>query len=79
MILLRESPGFIVILLYFLVLPPLLAATVFRKYYQRMGFIRFMVFVNLVLLMAALPAKMVLRWAFNLKYLVAIPEYFFNI
>jgi len=27
----------------------------------------------------ALPLKMVLRWAFNLKYIVFIPEYFFNI
>ena len=78
-ILLREAPGFIAILLYFLVLPPVLAATVFRKFYQRMGFIRYMVFVNLVLFMAALPIKMVLRWAVNLKYLVAIPEWFFNI
>jgi hypothetical protein len=29
--------------------------------------------------MAALPIKMLLRWAINLKYIVAIPEYFFNI
>jgi hypothetical protein len=27
----------------------------------------------------ALPAKMLLRWIFNLKYIVAIPEFFFNI
>ena len=26
-----------------------------------------------------LPLKMVLRWTVNLKYIVAIPEYFFNI
>ena len=78
-ILIREAPGFIAILLYLLVLPPLLAATVFRKMFQRMGFIRYMVFVNLLLLMAALPIKMVLRWSLNLKYIVAIPEYFFNI
>jgi hypothetical protein len=38
-----------------------------------------MVFANLVLFMAALPIKMVLRWSFNLKYLVTIPEWFFNI
>ncbi len=30
-------------------------------------------------MMAALPIKMVLRWVLNLKYIVAIPEYFFNI
>ena len=27
---------------------------------------------------ALLPLKMYLRWLFNLKYLIAIPEYFFN-
>ena len=34
---------------------------------------------DLLLFMASLPIKMVLRWTINLKYLVAIPEYFFNI
>ena len=78
-ILQRESPGFILILLYLIVLPPLMAATIFKKFYAKMGFIRYMVFSNLVLFMAALPIKMVLRWSFNLKYLVTIPEWFFNI
>jgi hypothetical protein len=27
----------------------------------------------------SLPIKMLLRWIFNLKYIVAIPEIFFNI
>ncbi len=78
-IFLRESPGIISVLVYFLVLPPLLAGTVFRSFFEKMGFVRYMVLVNLLLLMAALPIKMVLRWAFNLKYIVAIPEWFFNI
>ena len=78
-ILIREGPGFLVILLYFAVLPPLLAKTVFRKTYVQMGFLRYNVMVNLLLFMAALPIKMILRWTFNLKYIVAIPEYFFNI
>lgn len=77
--LVREAPGIIVTLLYLIVLPPLLAMLVFRKMFQKMGFIRYMVFINLLLLMAALPIKMVLRWSLNLKYIVAIPEYFFNI
>ena len=64
---------------YLLVLPPIMAATVFRSYFVRMGFLRYMVFSNLVLMMAALPIKMVLRWAFNLKYFIAIPEWFFNV
>jgi hypothetical protein len=33
---------------------------------------------NLMLFMASLPIKMVLRWVFNLKYIIAIPEYFLN-
>ena len=56
----------------------LLAVTVFRGFYQRMGFIRYMVMANLLLFMLSLPIKMVLRWMFNLKYLITIPEYFLN-
>ncbi|MCH8828673.1 MAG: hypothetical protein IID45_03745, partial [Planctomycetes bacterium] len=78
-ILMRESPGFLLIFLYLVALPPLLARTVFRSFYAKMGFIRYMVFANLLLMMAALPIKMVLRWSFDLKYIVKIPEWFFNI
>jgi hypothetical protein len=74
----RELPGTLLVLGYFIALPPLMAITVFRGFYQRMGFIRFMVLANLLLFMASLPIKMVLRWTFNLKYLIAIPEYFLN-
>jgi hypothetical protein len=77
-ILWREAPGIIAVLAYFIVLPPLLATTVFRKFFVRMGFIRYMLMANLLLLMIALPAKMVLRWTFNLKYLIHIDEYFLN-
>jgi len=80
MILLREAPGLIAVIVYLAVMPPLLIfIPFFRRMYARMGFIRYMVFMNLLLFMAALPIKMVFRWAFNLKYIVAIPEYFFNI
>ena len=58
--------------MYLAVLPGLMAFTIFRKFFQRMGFIRYIVFSNLILLMAALPIKMVLRWTLNLKYIVAI-------
>lgn len=78
-ILVRELPGIILVLAYLLLLPPILAATIFKSFYEKMGFIRFMVFSNLLLMMAALPIKMVLRWAFDLKYIVKIPEWFFNI
>lgn len=78
-ILYREGLGLVLTLIYLAVLPGILAATVFRRFFFHMGFLRYMIFSNLLLLMAALPIKMVLRWAFNLKYIVAIPEYFFNI
>ncbi len=74
----RELPGTLLVLGYFIALPPVMALTMFRKFYQRMGFIRFMLMANLLLFMASLPIKMVLRWVFNLKYLISIPEYFFN-
>ena len=75
----REAPGIILVLLYLLALPPLLARTVFRKFFVKMGFVRFMILVTLLQFMASLPIKMVLRWTINLKYIVAIPEIFFNI
>jgi hypothetical protein len=50
-----------------------------RKYHEKLGAVRFSIFVLLLLCMMALPIKMVLRWLFNLKYIVAMPEIFFNI
>lgn len=77
-ILLREAPGLVVMGAYLLLLPPLLAVTVFRTFFAKMGFIRYMVMVNLMLLMLSLPLKMVLRWTLNLKYIVSIPEFSLN-
>jgi hypothetical protein len=75
----RELPGIIVVIAYLFVLPPILARTVFRSFFIKMGFVRFILMVNLLQFMAALPLKMLLRWSINLKYVVYIPEYFFNI
>ena len=75
----RELPGIVVTAAYFIAAPPLLAVTVFRSYFVKMGFVRFMVMSNLLLFMALLPIKMVLRWTLNLKYVIAIPEYFLNL
>jgi Cytochrome b(C-terminal)/b6/petD len=77
-ILVREAPGIIAVLLYFILLPPLLAVTVFRKFFVKMGFLRYMLMSNLLLFMLTLPIKMVLRWTVNLKYIISIPEYFLN-
>lgn len=78
-ILVREWLGLVAIAVYLFVLPPLMAVTIFKQFFVRMGFVRYMVLANLVLLMASLPLKMILRWLFTLKYIVAIPEWFFNI
>jgi hypothetical protein len=75
----RELPGILLVLAYFFLLPPILAKTVMRGFFIKMGFIRFFLLVNLIQFMAALPLKMLLRWSINLKYIVAIPEIFFNI
>jgi hypothetical protein len=50
-----------------------------RKYFEKLGPWRYSVFVILLLCMIALPIKMVLRWTLNLKYIIAMPEIFFNI
>jgi hypothetical protein len=75
----RELPGIVLVLVYLLALPPLLAKTILKPFFVKMGFVRFFLLVNLIQFMAALPIKMVLRWTINLKYIVNIPEFFFNI
>jgi hypothetical protein len=79
MILYREWLGLFLVAVYLFGLPAVMAMTIFRNFFMRMGFMRYMVFSNLVLFMACLPIKMILRWTVNLKYIVAIPEWFFNI
>jgi hypothetical protein len=77
--LIRESFGFLSIIVYLVAIPPLLAKTAFKRFYEELGFVRYNILMNLFLMMMSLPLKMFLRWAFNLKYIVAIPEVFFNI
>jgi hypothetical protein len=77
--LLRELPGILAVLFYIVALPGILARTWLRKYFEKLGPWRYGVFVMLLLLQIALPIKMVLRWLLNLKYIVAMPEIFFNI
>ena len=50
-----------------------------KKYFEKLGPWRYSIFVMLLLCMIALPIKMVLRWTLNLKYIVSLPEIFFNI
>jgi len=74
----REAPGIVVLLGYFLVLPMILKQTVFRKLATQLGFYRYSVMVFLFLWMALIPIKMVLRWTLNMHYIVAITELFLN-
>jgi hypothetical protein len=72
----REIAGLTVLGLYFAGLPLLLGRTVFREMRQAMGRPRYWLMALLLLMMFALPIKMVLRWTMNLSYLVSIPEWF---
>ena len=75
----REVFGILIVLFYVFALPGLLGKTVFKSYYEKLGSSRYYVTAFLFLSMMSLPIKMLLRWLFNLKYIVAIPEFFFNI
>jgi hypothetical protein len=77
--LIRELPGILLTLVYVVVLPGLLARTWLKKFHVKLGPWRYAVFVMLLLMQLALPIKMALRWLLNLKYIVAMPEIFFNI
>ena len=56
-----------------------LAAAMALPNYEKLGAPRYYVSAFLFLMMMSLPIKMLLRWIFNLKYIVGIPEFFFNI
>ena len=75
----REMPGILLTLGYLFVLPPLLAFTVAKGLYKHTGFIRYNLVMIHLLAMVGMVIKMVLRWTINLKYVVFIPEWFFNI
>ena len=53
--------------------------TVFRKMVAQMGQTRYLIMVLMLLMMVALPIKMILRWSINLQYFVNIQEIFLNI
>jgi len=75
----REFVGIVLVLGYMIGGPILLKNKLMPDMYKKMGPARFYIMAFLLLSMAALPIKMVLRWTINLKYIVAIPEWFFNI
>jgi len=78
---LREIFGFVVVIGYLAAVPALITAFVpfFRKLFTELGFLRYSIVIVHLTVMMALPIKMLLRWFFNLKYIVFLPEFFFNI
>lgn len=76
---LREMFGIVLVIFYVFALPVILAKTWFKTYYGKMGAPRYYAGAFLFLMMMSLPIKMLARWLFNLKYILAIPEFFFNI
>ena len=75
----REVVGLAFMGVYTFALPVVLAKTLFRRFYEKMGPARYYVGCLLLLIMLLMPIKMFLRWTVNLKYVVAIPEISFNV
>jgi len=76
----REIVGILIMVAYLFVLPVVLSKLdYFKHYYEKMGPARYYVGISLFLVMMLMPIKMYLRWLFNLKYIVHIQEFFFNI
>ena len=78
-IMVREALGFLVVIGYMFIMPLLLAKTKLKHLLEYYGPVRYACLMFFGLSMFALPIKMYLRWMFNLKYIIAIPEWFFNI
>jgi len=76
--LVREAPGLILLAAYFTV-APWLGSKVFKNAYRTLGFVRYSIVALHLLVMFAVPIKMYLRWALGLKYIVFVPEYFFDV
>jgi hypothetical protein len=75
----REMFGILLVIVYVFVLPVVLGRSLFKTYYAKLGAPRYYLSVFLFLAMMSLPLKMLARWLFNLKYIVHISEFFFNI
>ena len=76
----RELFGIIITIGYLIVIPPLFAKSKWgQKIIEGVGQLRYYILIFLVIGMASLPIKMVLRWLFNLKYIIALPELELNL
>ena len=79
-ILMREWPGMLFTVFWMFMLPYLMTKIkFFGRLRTQMGFARFYLMAVLFVIMMLVPLKMAGRWAFNLKYIVYMPEYSFNL
>jgi hypothetical protein len=78
-IFLREFVGILMTIAYFVVSIPLITKFWGQKFLKDMGSVRYYLMLVLFLVMMSLPIKMYARWFFNLKYIVFMPEFEFNI
>jgi len=79
-ILLREWPGMLLTVFWMFILPYLMTKIkFFGRLRTQMGFARFYLMAVLFVIMMLVPVKMVGRWTINLKYIIAMPEYSFNL
>lgn len=75
----RESPGVLLLGLYFAVLPVVLSKTLFRRMRWQMGAMRCTLMILLLLCMALIPMKMMPQWLFGVKYFIYLPEFGANV
>lgn len=76
----REILGIILTIGYLVILPFLSLKTKYgQKMLEKVGTIRYYIVVFLMISMMSLPIKMVLRWLFSLKYIIALPELELNL
>ncbi len=79
-IFLREILGIILTIGYLVILPWASLKTKFgQELLSKVGTIRYYIVVFLMISMMSLPIKMVLRWLFSLKYIIALPELELNL
>jgi len=75
----RESLGIVFTVFWVAILPFGIMPMVLRKMRAQMGYPRFWIMAFMLVIMALLPLKMVLRWLFNMKYFVYLPEFNLNL
>jgi hypothetical protein len=78
-IFIREIFGVIAVFVYLFGSVPLITKKWGKEFLERMGSIRYYFMIFLMLGMMSLPIKMYLRWFFNLKYIISMPEFELNL